>query len=225
LNGKIRRLAATAAAPLLFCAIAHAQDDTVVQLKDDPYRRVVFENAVVRVWEVKVPVGESTPFHEHKNDQVSVRINTTVLTNVPKGGLFSFTRDYSLESGSVAFAEYTASPYVHKITPNGNAHHVVEAELLSPPPSGDRRAAVVERPGVSTVLDNHRLRATRVRLEPGKSADVAPYGNTFIVVIKGGAAQPKGLKTADVEWHGERGTRAIRNDGSTPIELVEIQVK
>ena len=64
---------------------AAAQQDVVVQLKDDRYRRVVLENATVRVWEVNVPIGESTPFHEHNIDMAAVRINTTEITNEPKG--------------------------------------------------------------------------------------------------------------------------------------------
>lgn len=219
----IRRLA-VAALLTSVAAIALAQDDKVVQLKDDPYRKVVLENSVVRIWEVKVPVGESTPFHEHKLDQVTVRINATVLTAVPKGGLFNFTRDFKLESGSVSYADYTNSPYVHKITPNGNAHHVIETEILSPPPAEDRRSTAADRTGFTTLLDNHRVRASRLLLEPGQSSEIAPRGNTFIVVVKGGAA-PRALKPGDFEWHGEPGTRSIKNEGSTPIELVEVQVK
>src|SRR5258708_1195984 len=62
---------------------AAGDEERVVQLKDDPYRHIALENAVVRVWEAKVPIGEWTPFHEHKADEVSVRINSTVLVNVP----------------------------------------------------------------------------------------------------------------------------------------------
>jgi hypothetical protein len=207
--------AGIAAVAIIASLPAISQDDRVVQLKDDPYRRVVLENSAVRIWEVKVPVGESTPFHEHRTDQVSVRINTTTLTNVPKGGLFSFTRDFALESGSVSYGDYTKSgSYVHKITPKGNAHHVIEAEILAPPPADDRRIAD-ERPGSTTLLDNARLRAVRLVVEPGKSVEVAPHGKTFVVA----------LKTARVEWYGEPGARPIRNDGPTAIELVEVQVK
>ena len=200
--------------------------DKVVQLKDDPYRRVVLENAIVRVWEVRVPVGESTPFHEHRNDQVSVRINTTVLTNEPKGGLFSFTRDFALEAGTVSFAEYTGNPYVHKITPKGpSAHHVIEAEILAPATSDHRGITASERPGVTTLLDNRRIRVARVVLEPGRSLDVAPHPNTMVVVVTGGKYGSKQLKAGDVQWHGEPMSRNVKNEGPTPIELVEVAVK
>jgi hypothetical protein len=155
---------------------------------------------------------------------VSVRINSTVLTNVPKGGLFSFTRDFTLESGSVSYADYTGgTPYIHKITPKGNAHHVIEAEILSPRRKNDPRGPGADRPGATIVVDNYRLRAARLSVEPDKSASIAPNGNTFVVVVKGG--QAKGLRTGDVEWYGEPSARSVRNDGSSAVELVEIHVK
>ena len=55
-----RSLVLLASMAALSSTPATAEDDKVVQLKDDPYRRVVLENAVVRVWEVKVPVGKAT---------------------------------------------------------------------------------------------------------------------------------------------------------------------
>lgn len=205
---------------------ASAQKDLVVQLKDDPYRRVVFENQLVRVWEVRVPVGESTPFHEHRNDQISVRINSTVLENTPKGGLFSFSRDFSLEAGSVSFAEFTGSPYVHKITPKGpNAHHVIEAELLAPPPVAERSEPTAARTGYEVVLDKPRIRASRLIVEPGQTAELVTGRNSFVVVLKGGSAAPRDLKAGDVQWYGEPSRHSLRNNGPSRLELVEIEVK
>jgi len=205
---------------------AAAQQDLVVQLKDDPYRRVVFENPLVRVWEVRVPIGESTPFHEHRNDQVSIRINSTMLENTPKGGLLSFTRDFPLEAGSVSFAEYTGSPYVHKITPKGpNPHHVVEAELLGPRRAAERSAPAAARAGFEVVLDKPRIRASRVIVEPGQTAELATGPNSFVVVVKGGAAAPRDLKAGDVQWYGEPSRQSLRNNGSSRLELVEIEVR
>jgi hypothetical protein len=200
-----------------------AGQEPIVQLKDDPSRRVVIENALVRVWEVRVPVGEWTPFHEHRHDQVTVRINSTVLTSVPKGGgLFSFTRDFQLESGSVSYADYTGSPYVHKITPKGpNSHHVIETELLGPRPSA-AQVAPSDRAGATIVLDNQRIRVARLVVEPGRSAEIAPRPNVFVVVVKGAAGD---LKPASVRWYGDAGARTIRNDGPLPLELVEVEVK
>lgn len=205
---------------------ASAQQDLVVQLKDDPYRRVVLENPLVRVWEVRVPVGESTPFHEHRNDQVSVRINSTVLENTPKGGLLSFTRDFKLEAGSVSFAEYTGSPYVHKITPKGpNPHHVVEAELLGPRPVAERPAPAGARAGFEVVLDKPRVRASRLIVEPGQTAELVTGPNTFVVVLKGGPAAPRDLKAGDVQWYGEASRQSLRNIGSSRLELIEVEVR
>jgi hypothetical protein len=202
---------------------AFAGEDAVVQLKDDPCRRLVLENEKVRVWEVDVPIGASCPFHEHKIDMVSVRINGTEMTNQPKGGLFNFSSDWTVEAGSMQFSEYDNSPYIHRIVPKGPLpHRVVEFELLKPPGASPLVAA---RPGFANVFDKARARAVRAVLEPSKSMDVATPANTLLVVVKGGVASPKELRTADIQWFGEPSQRTIRNDGMDPIEWVEIEVK
>lgn len=204
---------------------AMAQEDTVVQLKDDPYRRIAVENAMVRVWAVMIPVGRTTPFHEHKIDMVAVRINGNELTNVPKGGLFNFTTTTRVEPGSVSFAEYTKSPYIHSITPKGPLpHHVIEMEILGGA-SAEPDAEPSDRLGFTTIVDNSRIRAARLFVAPGQSADVLPRKNTLLVVVKGGTTQPKELKAGDFEWHSDAAPRSIRNDGPTPLELVEVVVK
>jgi hypothetical protein len=219
----------------VFANGAAADEERVVQLKDDPYRHIVLENAVLRVWEAKVPVGEWTPFHEHKADEVSVRINSTVLVNVPKGRFFNFTSESTLESGSVSFNE-RAGGYIHKISPKGpNSHYVIEAEFVkSDPLSGARRALPSpERAGVTTILDTPRFVASRVVLEPGNAREIAPGMNTLVVVVKGGRASApssadapaRELKPGEVQWYSEAGSRSMKNEGSAPIELVEVAVK
>ena len=214
---------------------ATAQQEAVVQLRDDPYRRLAIENAVVRVWDVMVPLGESTPFHEHKTDTVSVRINSTEITNIPKGGLFSSPKDFRLESGTVSYSEYSKSPYVHRIAPKGpNPHRVIEIELLGTP-GEDRSSESGERPGFTRILDNPRIRAFRLVLEPTQSTDLlAPANRTVVVVVKGGAVslkpapdavQPNEFKSGDVQWLGEVMRRSIKNDGPSRIEIVEVEVK
>ena len=214
---------------------AMAQQDAVVQLKDDPYRRLVVENTVVRVWDVMVPLGESTPFHEHKTDTVSVRINSTEITNVPKGGLFSAPRDFQLESGTASYSDYSKSPYIHRITPKGpNPHRVIEIELLGAPGT-DRSGQSGERPGFTQILDNPRIRASRLVLEPAQSTDLLAHGkNTLFVVVKGGriseqsaaqGAQSREFRVGEVRWHGEPTQQSLLNSGTSRIELVEVELK
>jgi len=199
-------------------------DEAVVQLKDDPCRRVVLENEKVRVWEVNVPIGGgSCPFHEHRIDMVSVRINATEITNVPKGGWFSFASDWHVAAGSMQYSEYDNSPYVHRISPKGpNAHRVVEFELLARTGEDVPRAP---RPGFSNVFDKPRAIASRIVLEPSQSIDVTTPKDSLIVVVRGGSASPSDLKTADVKWISEPSRRSVRNDGKDSIEWVEIEVK
>lgn len=66
------------------------------------------------------------------------------------------------------------------------------------------------------------MRASRLILDPKQSTEtLAPAKNTLIVVVRGGQE----LKTADVRWYPEPGSRSLRNEGAAPIELVEVEVK
>jgi hypothetical protein len=222
-----RRVTAQIAASIVAAVVvlsatsyASAQDDAVVQMKDDPSRRLVLENAAVRVWEVNVPIGAAGPYHEHKIDMMSVRINSTEVTNDPKGGLFSFKTNMRLEAGTVGYSDYSGKPYVHRIVPVGpNPHRVIEFEFLASPAAD--RVVPAEREGVKQLLDNRRARAFRLLLEPGQSSDVATLGNSLLVVVKGSGS----LKPGTVQWHAEPSQRSIKNDGASVMEVVEVAVK
>jgi hypothetical protein len=204
------------------CAIA--EEKQAVALKDDPCHKLVLENEKVRVWEVNIPIGDDAcPPHEHTIDMISVRMNTTDITNVPASGLFRFRSDSHVEAGSMLFSEYDKSPYAHRIIPTGSLpHRVVEFELLTPPADARPRDA---RPGFTTVFDKARARASRLVLQPSQSADIATPANTLMVVVRGGSLSAKPLAPADVQWFAQATQRTVRNDGKDPIEWVEIEVK
>jgi hypothetical protein len=112
-------------------------------------------------------------------------------------------------------------PYRH---PNGpNPHHVIEAEILTP--AADAAAKGKRGDGFTEVVDNARIRASRLLLEPGRSAELGAGGRGFVVVVKGGPSGSTELKPGAVEWHDGLKPVLLKNDGASTMELVEIQVK
>ena len=122
----------------------------------------------------------------------------------------------------MSFANYESNPYVHRITAKGTKpHHLIEVEFVGKeglPGSPERP----QRAGFTQILDNARMRASRVIPDPKQSTEaLAPAKNTLIVVVRGGLES----KTGDVRWYSEPGPRSLRNVGDASIELVEVEVK
>ena len=127
-----------------------------------------------------------------------------------------------------SFRNTTRVPNAHRISPKGpNPHRVIEFDLLGEP--GARGSEPPARAGFTTVVDNARVRALRLVLEPSQSAELTPRGNSLMVVVKGGAASiggtPRELKPGEAEWNAEPTRRTLRNEGSSRLELVEVEVK
>jgi hypothetical protein len=112
---------------------------------------------------------------------------------------------------------------------------VVGFELLYPDPGRFAPSTRAEVSAYQSVLDNERVRAWRLVLEPGQSAPAITTNAPGVrIVVRGGElaesepSQPDrgmSLKAADFMWQDANVTRAVRNIGSTPIELVEFELK
>jgi quercetin dioxygenase-like cupin family protein len=108
-------------------------------------------------------------------------------------------------------------------------------EILIPAPGGFGAA---DRSGASAYrleVDNERLRAWRLRLDPGQSAPpVAQSGPGLRVVlagdrltekVEGAAERDIGLRRGDFAWQPPGTTRALANAGTSPVELVEFELR
>jgi hypothetical protein len=86
-----------------------------------------------------------------------------------------------------------------------------------------------------SVLDNERVRAWRLVLDPGHSAPpITQKAPGVRIVVKGGnlveseVGYPNHemvLKSGDFIWQEQNVTRTLRNVGTTQIELVEFELR
>jgi hypothetical protein len=89
--------------------------------------------------------------------------------------------------------------------------------------------------GYTQILDNERVRGWRLVLEPGQSAAAITQNAPGLrVIIDGGeiaesvpGAGDRGmaLRLGDFYWQEPGATRAVRNMGTSRIELVEFELK
>ncbi len=206
--------------------------EQAVPITAEPEHKIRFDNGRVRMYEVRLAKGQATLMHEHLADSFSVIFRDTGISIELLDGA---TTNSSFSAGRVGFASTAQGPYSHRVVASKDTDfHVIAMELMTPAPdplvSPDQRAD----PRIQLVLENPRGRAYRLRLAPGESTGpfVRP-GATAIFAISGGriAEEVSGernrlwdFETGHFRWMDNAQTLTMKNEGSTPVDLVEIEI-
>ena len=203
----------------------------VVPVKKAPFHLFTFEDENMSLENVTLPPGKSTRYHSHDQDLVFVITAGAKITNQVLG---KEPAELEFKQGEVRFAGYTKTPGVHQIAniEKDKTMRLLAVGIVYPEPG---RYTVSSRPAKYEVaLDNDRVRAWRLKLNPGESAptiqQTAP-GARFVVTDgtvaekrTGKPDQPLVLKNHDFMAMPIE-ERAIENIGNSPVELVEIELK
>jgi hypothetical protein len=225
-------------APIVIVALAFAQASTAqdegppVPVDKASYHVPVFRNDYVTVLRVNIPGKRSAGYHIHSSDQISVLVEEAdqagqVLGEQP-------TPPRRNPRGGVTFTAWSKKPMTHRVNNVGTTafHNIVIA--LSPQPKGFTPAAR-DVAGYTQLFDNERARGWRLVLEPGQSAPaITQKAPGLRVIIDGGeiaesvpgeSDRGMALRLGDFYWQEGGTTRAVRNIGTTRIELVEFELK
>jgi quercetin dioxygenase-like cupin family protein len=96
---------------------------------DDPRHRWAFENQYVRVYDVRIPPGETTTFHRHAYDSVAVFVSGGRVATQVEGAPWG--RPESIEAGGAAFAADANTPLTHRVRNEGTSdYRVILVQLL-----------------------------------------------------------------------------------------------
>ena len=207
--------------------------DGVVPITAEPDHKIRFDNGRVRMYEVVLPKGKATLMHEHRADSFTVFFRTAEVTNEPHGGGKPVV--FNRTPGFVGFNSTAKGPYSHRVIASGETmFHVIAMELLSSTPAGS--AITTQRPGPAfkVALENPRGRAYRITLAPGESTETftRPAGSALFAISAGRiseAVDGKSVRLWDFEPAHFRTFEnsekvSMKNESSTPVELVEIEV-
>ncbi|HEY6293337.1 MAG TPA: cupin domain-containing protein [Terriglobia bacterium] len=198
-----------------------------VPVEQEPHHHVLLKNQFVEVIHVILPAGESTLFHTHSGDRVSVALTSTTLASQeldePEG------KPGPTHPGAVA-AIASAGPYTHRIRNLGPAtFEVVDVEFLRRPehPSETAAAAVAAEnpsarvyewtlaPGATTPLHTHERPYLILAVTPLQLKMTGPDGSSFTEEVKAG----------DFHWVDTRVAHRLENAGSAEGQIVEIEMK
>ena len=207
--------------------------DNVVPVSAEANHRIRFDNGTVRMYEVELPKGKSTAFHEHTLDNFAVQLVATTRAIELKGGQ---RVDASVQAGQTGFSSTAKGPYSHRVEATGDVPYRVIAMEIFSANKIDKDAVRVKRspPFTVAVQENPRGQAYRLILKPGETS--GPFerpANTAIFAIRGGrtselidgkAPRLWDSETGNFRWTDEPLRLSIRNEGVTAIEFVEIEV-
>jgi hypothetical protein len=203
-----------------------------IPVEEAPYHVPAFHNELVTVLNVFIPPQRASGYHRHSLDSVGVLVNDTDRTGQVLGAEATVTPRRG--RGSVNFTNYAREPLVHSVAVTGDApfHNVVvELEYAEP----GRFTAGTRGDGYAVVLDNARVRAWRLALEPGQAApaitQTAPGirvvidGGELVESVPGKPDRAKAPRSGEFFWQDAGETRAVRNVGATRLEIVELELK
>ena len=220
------------ACPVMEVPTTAAPMQSPVPVEKEPRHRLKFENQFVRIFDVLIPPDDTSLFHIHVHDGVSVRLTDARIRDEALAGT---SEDFMLKRGAVSFA-YRPSPLIHRVSNIGSTpFRNVFVEIL---PSSNGSAsprpptAVADHP---VVLENERVRVRRLVLAAGQSTDARPPALRGVrvaisegkILIKAHGEEDRTVKIepGDSQWHEEGMKYSLKNIGSTPFEAVDIELK
>ena len=203
-----------------------------VPIEKEPRHRLKFQNRYVRVFDVLIPPGDTSLFHTHVNDGFSVRLKDASIRDEALGGA---SEDLTVKRGAVSFG-YRPSPITHRVsnigaTPFSNIF--VEVLPSTGTPAGSPLQALAA--GQTLVLENERVRVSRLILAPGQSTKLHTHSIRILAVAvsrgkiavgaPGKKARTVKFKPGDTQWYEAGAKHSLRNVSSVPFEAVEIELK
>lgn len=192
-----------------------------------------FADADVAVLKNVYPPHSDSGFHLHSRELFYIVITPARFGAQKPGGPLRLPAN-AVVAGSTGYNVMTADPFVHRVVNDDDrACHIVAIELRRELPAGD---AVSARPDAYVaVFDNPRMRAWRLIIAPGqtvasmtqaaKGVRVVVRGGSLLIMAPGVEDQRLAIEPGDASIQAPGPTRALRNTGKAPIELIEIELK
>ena len=203
-----------------------AEDETWVEVRDEPRHRRRFETDLIRVYDVEIPPGDTTLYHRHTEDTFYVAVNEATVRDRTWGE--DGERTGTAPAGSLLCRPHRSRPLIHQVHNLGpGSMRLIGAEIRAVGvPAAGAPAGPLEAPGHSLSLERDRLRAYEVALEPGESTGEIHYGfaglTVFLTIATVSVRTAEGTVTTihapgDVLWRPEPTRLTITNVGEEPF--------
>ncbi len=216
--------------PLVVLLLANAgvRAEDPVPIEEEPGHRLAFQNGHVRFFDVRLVPGYRSLMHVHHHDGIFVNIGSAA-TEAQDWGHDAVKRA-GRTPGDSYFIGYATRPKAHRVSNvDTTTYHVTDTEILRDcggrPIPDDALAGPV-------IVDNARVRVTRIELDPGASTKLHGPCGMLVAVTPGlallatpGGAQELSLDAAGFAWRDHTAPMTLTNTGATRLHFVDILVK
>jgi hypothetical protein len=216
------------AAGMLLLASAALAVESIVPIEEEPQHRLKFQNQHVRLFDVLLPPGYKGLWHFHVYDGVFVNIEAAP-TNEQVLGADPADRPPRI-IGDTYFFGYGKKPKVHRVNNTGDSNYrVTDTEIVR---GCGGFAPVKDGEGQTLILDNERVRVTRIMIGPGERLSLHPPCGMLVSVSGGrlklnapGGEEQITLQPAGFKWRDQSSALEIVNAGNEVFHAVDIVVK
>ncbi|MCC7548053.1 MAG: hypothetical protein IT532_09835 [Burkholderiales bacterium] len=222
-------VARPALAWLLLCFASAAQaQERIVPIEQEPGHVLKFQNQHVRFFDVQLQPGYLALWHTHLHDGVFVNIEPSPTSAQDLGGDTRIRPPRMI--GETYFINYTREPKSHRVGNVGDTpYRVIDTEILR---GCGGFVPVQDAPAQTLIVENERVRVTRLMLAPGEQADLhAPCGMLVgvsageLAFDSGGPEERMSMTPAGFKWREASTPVRVRNSGTEVFHGVDILVK
>ena len=194
----------------------------------EPHHKVVLKNDLVVVMHVTLAPGERTLYHTHSHDRAAVELSHSSITQ-QKVGEAEGPRGPT-QPGDLSVTTLPAGGYSHRVHNVGSSvFEVLDVEFLQRP---EKLSEAVAAPLAG---ENPSARAYHWSLPPGAKTPQHTHHRPYLVVAAtpmqlkmtspDGQSFTHDVKAGDFHWVDTPVTHALLNNGTTPGEIVELELK
>ena len=187
-----------------------------------------FENRHVRFFDVQLPPGYRALWHTHLHDGVFVNIEAAQTIAQDFGG--EPVPRPARNVGETYFIAYATKPNIHRVTNVGETpYRVTDTEIRAG--CGDFRP-MPDAAGQTLIVENDRVRVTRLMLGPGESIPLHPSCGMLVAITAaqirvrtGGPEESLSMAPAGFKWRDSFAPVVLVNAGESVFHAVDIVVK
>ena len=213
-----------------FGRAVQAQSQSASINNEPHHKRLLYTNDL-RLWEVTLPPGQSTPPYRHEYDVATVVVGDGTL-NIQRNGE-QVSASSSNARGSVIVGEHTGTPATYRIENSGTTEYrALEVENMregSWPPAQPFTA-----PGSSVLKESRAFTIYDVVLKPGSSEVMHNHMGATVIVLLSGTLEQAGIGGTDPVRLSQLGQwlplprfqpHALTPVGSADAHAIEIEVR
>lgn len=203
-----------------------------VPIEQEPRHKLVFENDMLRIFDTRIPVGDVSLFHTHSFDSAFVCIAPAETQSEELGK--PIQKRPPFKAGDAWYRPHATTPLTHRVSNLGQTDfRVLDVELRQPVMASE--AAMTKLPKeFASILENDRVRVTRLMLIPGAKTPAHTLSRPVLFVIvqasKAVFDLPRQRRLTDYD-PGDyflvpaNVERFVGNFGDKPFEAVQIEIK